>query len=91
MAKICNGNHNGKNYYHEHRCECPCECKKDALGYAFCMSCSFESSCGRLRIAGKRALHALSFYERQYGRGQKCVHNPKRIIGTLCLDCNQEV
>ena len=38
-----------KSGYHEHRCECKCGCKRDTLGYGFCVSCSFDKDCGALR------------------------------------------
>ena len=68
MARICNGNHRLKSYYHEHRCECACGCTNDTLGYADCVSCSFDAACGKLRREGKRASHALSSDERANGR-----------------------
>jgi hypothetical protein len=68
MARICNGNHAAKAYYHEHRCECACGCKHDTVGYAFCVPCSFNEACGDLRRAGKRAPHALTSEERRHGR-----------------------
>lgn len=38
-----------KSGYHEHRCECNCGCKNDTLGYAHCVSCSFDKACWKLR------------------------------------------
>ena len=35
----------GKRGYHEHRCECGCGCNRDTIGYAKCVSCSFDKGC----------------------------------------------
>lgn len=87
MAKICNGNHKNKSYYHEHRCECACGCKVDTQGYANCAFCSFEHGAQRTK-----AKHALSFYERDYGRGAVCDHpQDRRMFGDLCGLCNKTV
>ena len=91
MATICNGGHAWKPYYHEHRCECPCGCTSDTLGYAYCVKCSFAASpCGKLRTDGKRAPHALTFYERSHGRGKVCTHATLETDG-LCFACNETV
>lgn len=88
MAKICDGNHSQKAYYHEHRCECGCGCKRDTLGYAYCVPCSFN--CLHEKVG--EAAHALSYYERFHGRGEKCQHPPDRLMfGYLCGDCNTKV
>lgn len=52
MAKKCNCHEPGaerKPRYHEHRCECPCGCKRDTLGYAWCVPCSFDKKCWEKR------------------------------------------
>lgn len=87
MARICNGNHVNKPYYHEHRCECGCGCKRDTLGYAYCVPCEFNCRDKRGQVP-----HALSFYERRYGRGETCEHREDaRMCGNLCGDCNQRI
>lgn len=88
MARICNGNHAWKAYYHEHRCECGCGCKRDTLGYAYCVPCEFECS----RTVVGLASHALTYYERAHGRGKTCSHpTDKLMFGYLCGDCNTRV